>query len=71
MSNTVKCPACDFASAIVKESGKGGLSVHCSSCGYQGFFRTPKAAAALRGKLGAPTSESKPAAGGGFDINKL
>jgi predicted nucleic-acid-binding Zn-ribbon protein len=73
-NNTVKCPSCDFASAIVKESGKGGLSVHCSDCGYQGFARTPKSASALRAKLGgtaAPKNDKQPAAGGGFDLAKL
>lgn len=49
--NTVECLACGFKNAIVKPSGKGGLSTHCPECGYQGFARTPKAAAALGRKL--------------------
>lgn len=52
------CPCCG-APCSVRESKKGGLSLHCGACGYQGFARTPKAASGLRAKLtGAPAEKA-------------
>jgi hypothetical protein len=62
MSNTVKCPACDFAGCKASPTKTGGYSLSCSECGYQGFAKSPKAAAGIERQLGgAPAAPAAPA----------
>lgn len=55
----MKCPACD-APMRVTEAKRGGLTTYCEGCGYQGFAKTPKAAAGLRARLAPPNQEKAP-----------
>jgi hypothetical protein len=64
MAHPTTCPACD-STAKLEESKRGGLSIYCPDCGYQGFAKTPKAASALRLKITgtappAPAADPKP-----------
>lgn len=72
MSNTVDCPACGFASCKASPTKTGGYSLSCSDCGYQGFAKSPKAAAGIAAKLGGAAPAAKPAApakaSGGIDF---
>lgn len=66
MSNTVKCPACGFAACRATIMKTGGYSLSCTECSYQGFARSPKAAAGIAAQLGgnatAPAATPAPAA---------
>jgi hypothetical protein len=64
MAHPTKCPACDETAGI-EESKRGGLSIYCPHCGYQGFAKTPRAASALRLKITGttpptPAADQKP-----------
>ena len=61
---TKVCPACEYPQAEVREAKAGGLTTYCPDCKYQGFAKSPKAAAAQRASLGGsqqqqPTKEDK------------
>lgn len=64
MSNVVKCPACGFAGCKALPTKTGGYSLSCSDCGYQGFAKSPKAAAGIAAQLGQaqPAAPAAPAA---------
>lgn len=62
MSNAVKCPSCDFPSCRATSTKTGGYSLSCPECGFQGFAKSPKAAAGIARQLAGGSSE--PAAAG-------
>jgi len=67
MSNIVKCPACGFASCKVSTNKTGGYSLSCSDCGYQGFAKSPRAAAGIAAQLGEPSPAAAPTGRAGAD----
>ena len=70
MSNTVKCPACGFDACKASPTKTGGYSLSCSDCGYQGFAKSPKAAAGIAAQLGgsATPAPAAPAKTSGIDF---
>jgi hypothetical protein len=60
MGKQISCPVCDASDLKVKEGARGGLSMSCGKCGYQGFARTPKASEAMRAKMGAASANPAP-----------
>jgi len=48
--NPPACMACGDPVRVV-DGKRGGYSLSCPSCGFQGFLKTPKAAAAFGARL--------------------
>lgn len=71
--NAIDCPTGCGAKARVSVNGSGGMQVHCGSCKFQGWAKTPKAVEALKKRIGAPAddrstdrSTEKKSGGGGI-----